>query len=395
MNYLQTNVLDSLLKTAEPLQSVLLNKDTFNLQIIYTKIDRDANNKPIFTDYAFNENPHKYFYPASTVKLPASLLALEKLNVIKKSGIDKYTTMITDSNYNRQEIVLNNSRENNGRPTVAEYIKEIFLVSDNDAFNRLYEFLGQDYFNKRLHKKGYKEADIRHRLNVFLTEDQNRHTNAVSFYDTAGTLLYRQQPQFNIKPFIKRDNKAGKGYYKGTELINEPFDFSAKNRISLYDLHNILRAVIFPEAVHRKQRFNLKGEDYQFLYKYMSAKPRESKYPHYDSSEYHDAYCKFLMFGSEKGTMPENIRIFNKIGDAYGFLNDVAYIVDFENKIEFMLSATMLCNTDGIFNDDKYDYNTVGFPFMKNLGQLIYNYEKQRPRKYAPDLSKFVMDYKE
>jgi hypothetical protein len=52
-----------------------------------------------------------------------------------------------------------------------------------------------------------------------------------------------------------------------------------------------------------------------------------------------------------------------------------------------------LCNNDGIFNDDKYDYETVGFPFMKNLGKLIYNHELARPKKYKADLSKFKMVY--
>lgn len=395
LNASQTNILDSLLKTATDLRPVLLNKDSFNLQIIYTKIDRNENNKPHFTDYTFNVNSGKYFYPASTVKLPASLLAMEKLNEIKIAGVNKYTTMTTDSSDNSQEIVLKNSGNKDGRPTVADHIKKIFLVSDNNAFNQLYELLGQDYFNRRLLRKGYKTADIRHRLNIFLTEDQNRQTNAVSFYDTLGKPLYHQSSQFNTKSFTERNNKAGKGFYRDSVLINEPFDFSAKNKISLFDLHNILRSVIFPKSVSQKQRFNLTGEDYQFLYKYMSARPRESKYPFYDSSEYQDAYGKFLMYGAEKENMPENIRIFNKIGDAYGFLTDVAYIVDFENRVEFMLSATMLCNTDGIFNDNKYDYNTIGFPFMKNLGQLIYNYEKQRPRKHAPNLTGFIIDYKE
>lgn len=69
------------------------------------------------------------------------------------------------------------------------------------------------------------------------------------------------------------------------------------------------------------------------------------------------------MVGAQETTMPGNIRIFNKIGDAYGFLNDIAYIVDFESKAEFILSATILCNANGIFNDDKYDYDTIGFLF--------------------------------
>lgn len=385
----QTNILDSLLANATDLKAVLANKDSYNLQIIYTKIDRDASNKPHFTDYTFNNNGH-YFYPASTVKLPASLLALERLNHLKKYGIDKYTTMITDSSYS-----LKSATDVNSKPTIANYIKEIFLVSDNDAFNRLYEFLGQNYFNSRLQSKDYTSADIRHRLDIFLTEDQNRHTNTVSFYDTAGKLLYQQAQQINTKAYTKRENKAGKGYYRNNKLFDEPFDFSAKNKILLHDLHNMLRAVIFPEAVPQKQRFDLSNDDYRFLYKWMSARPRESKFPHYDSSQYPDAYGKFLMFGAEKENMPQNIRIFNKIGDAYGFLNDVAYIVDLENHVEFMLSATIFCNSDGIFNDEKYDYETVGFPFMKKLGQLVYDFEKQRPRKHAADLSKFVIDYKE
>jgi len=64
-----------------------------------------------------------------------------------------------------------------------------------------------------------------------------------------------------------------------------------------------------------------------------------------------------------------------------------------EKKVEFMLSATLLCNKDGIFNDDKYDYETVGFPFMKNIGQLIYEYELQRKRKNIPNLHSFTINY--
>ena len=87
--------------------------------------------------------------------------------------------------------------------------------------------------------------------------------------------------------------------------------------------------------------------------------------------------------------MDSNIRIFNKEGDAYGFLTDVSYFVDFKNNVEFFLSANIYCNSDGIFNDDQYDYETVGYPFLKNLGRVIYQYELKRNRKRIPDLSTF------
>ena len=91
--------------------------------------------------------------------------------------------------------------------------------------------------------------------------------------------------------------------------------------------------------------------------------------------------------------MPKNIRIFNKVGDAYGFLLDNAYIVDFDKGVEFMLSAIIYCNSDGIFNDDKYDYDAVGYPFLGNLGRAIYDYEVKRVKKVKPNLSKFRFEY--
>ncbi|MEJ7828957.1 MAG: serine hydrolase, partial [Segetibacter sp.] len=143
----QANVLDRLLTNEPSLHRVVSNKDSFNLQIIYTRIDRNANNKPHFTDYTFNVTPDRYFYPASTVKMPFAFLALEKLNKLKKSGVDKFTTMITDSSYEKEQVIYSNPMAKDCRPSVAHYIKQIFLVSDNEAANRLYEFLGQNYLN--------------------------------------------------------------------------------------------------------------------------------------------------------------------------------------------------------------------------------------------------------
>ena len=76
--------------------------------------------------------------------------------------------------------------------------------------------------------------------------------------------------------------------------------------------------------------------------------------------------------------MPDNIRIFNKIGDAYGFIIDNAYVVDFENNVEFLLTAVLLANENEVFNNGQYQYEEVGFPFMKNLGQAIYDFELKR-----------------
>jgi hypothetical protein len=150
---------------------------------------------------------------------------------------------------------------------------------------------------------------------------------------------------------------------------------------------------MFPGMVSSRQRFNLKPDDYRFLYKYMSMLPGESKYPNYDTAHYWDAYVKFILAGSEKEKMDPEIRIFNKVGEAYGYLIDVAYVADFKNNIEFMVTASISCNSDGIYNDDQYDYDSTGFPFFKHLGKIIYDYELKRERKVRPDLSGLKFSY--
>ena len=374
---------------------ILSHRKEWNTQIIYTQITRGANGMPSLKNYYFNVNPANYFYPASTVKFPVSLLALQRLNELKEKGIDKNTTMITETGNSSQTAVYNDPTSPDGRPTIAQYIKEILMVSDNDAYNRLYEFLGQEYINAELHKKGYEDVQLLHRLEIALSAAENRQTNPVKFLDADNAVLYEQSMQTNTTQYVKRNDSLGKGFYQSGNLVEGAMNFSAKNRISLEDLHTILISLVFPKKVYANQRFNLTDEDRAFVFKYMSQLPTESTYPPYssDTAAYWPAYCKFLLFGSEKGNLPKNIRIFNKVGDAYGQLLDVAYIVDYENKVEFFLSAVMYCNSDGILNDDKYDYNTIGLPFMKNLGQVIYDYEVKRTKKYLPDLSGFKFIY--
>ena len=58
-------------------QKVLSNPNEYRLQIIYTQINRDKNNKPSFTNYYFNVDSLFFFNPASTVKLPLAILSLQ------------------------------------------------------------------------------------------------------------------------------------------------------------------------------------------------------------------------------------------------------------------------------------------------------------------------------
>ena len=383
------NLLEKLMQQ-KPAQfgKILANPNEYRLQILYTQINRDKNNVPHFKEYSYRLNPKEYFYPASTVKMPLAFLALEKINNLKIKGLSKSTHMVYDSVADRQEQIYNNPYSINGVQNIEQAVKEIFLVSDNNAANRLFEFVTPHTVHEQLANKGYKDVYIRNRLELGRTAKENRSTQAIDFYNEQGKIIYHQPAAFNKDSLPNYNAFIGNGYMNNQDsLIKGPLNFSDKNRIYLSDLTHILKSVLFFDQTPPSQRFNLTSEDRKFLLHYMHTLPTESQYPTYDSANYWPGYCKFLYTGSEKGPFPSNIKIFNKVGDAYGFLLDIAYVMDPEKKIEFMLSAVIYCNSDGIINDSMYDYDSVGFPFYKNLGQLIYNYELERKKAFLPNFA--------
>jgi len=389
----QDNPLASILKSGK-FKQITENPLKYRVQILYTQINRNKHNKPSLKTYSYRTDSKEYFYPASTVKLAASVLALEKINALK---LDKNWFMYTRKSREGQQEITQDLSAENGKPSVAHYIKKILLVSDNEAYNRLYEFLGQKEFNLTMKSKGFKGVRFTHRLQVPLTPFENQFTNPIEFVDTTGRTRYYQEAAFNDQAiFSKKPILLGEGFMNSRgQIEHQPYDFTLKNAFPLAAQHEFLQRLMLPEAFPTKKKFNLTKEDYAFLYQYMSQYPTESKFPSYMAdSTYHPTYCKFIYYGADKKEpIHKNLRIFNKVGDAYGFLLDNAYMVDFENQIEFMVSAVILCNEDEIFNDDRYEYDQIGFPFFKQLGQEIHAYEMKRSKKYSPKLDHLKIKY--
>jgi hypothetical protein len=392
-----TVFLKNLLESHPDLFNHILNHPSHNeVQILYTQIDRDENNIPHFKSFSYRLNANHYFYPASTVKLPTAIFTLEKLNELNIKGLDQKSVMITDSAFTGQTRVTKDSTSKSGLPSIDNYIKKILLVSDNDAYNRLYEFVGREEINTKLKKYELNGTRIIGRLAIGDKGESTKHTNPVDFYK-GKKLVYHKPALYDDHEYRMHPENMiqGKGYLdKNDKLVMEPFDFSHNNIYPLADQQLVLKRLLFPETFPKEQQYNLTSEQYRFIYHYMSMWPTESRHPTYNQPEYFPAYCKWLFYGGDSLAMINpNIRIFNKIGDSYGYDIDNAYIVDFKNKVEFILSAVVQSNEDGIYNDNKYEYKTVCLPFMKNLGQVIYQYELKRERKYKPDLKKFKFSY--
>jgi len=367
--------------------TVLADPEKYRVQILYTQIDRDEDNVPAFTSFRYRVDTGEYFYPASTVKLPTVLLALEKINDLATEKLTRNTSMLTRAAGESQTAAISDPSSPTGLPSVAHYIRKILLVSDNDAFNRLYEFIGQQALNDAMHSKGFSDTRIMHRLSIPLSLEENRRTNPIDFTDK-DDLIYEQPEQISQKTYVADDSiMLGKAEIVGGELQERPKNFAEKNAYSIQDQHDVIRAVMFPDSVPANRRFRLTAGDYQFVRRYMSMYPGDADIAEYQNpDDYPDGYVKFFMYGGDAQEIPQNIRIFNKVGDAYGFLTEAAYIVDVDNGVEFILAATLYTNSNGTFNDDNYEYEETGLPFMRELGQAIYDLELKRSRAHLPDL---------
>lgn len=352
------NPLDKVLASEDPrIKSVMDNLENHEVQIRFTQIDR-INDSLVFTDYDFQVDANNYFYPASTVKFPAAVATLEKLNSIDSLNQNSVFFVEGDS----------------VKTTFSKAIEEIFAVSDNAANNRLIEFLGFDGLNNSLQHRGVTPVRIAHRLSTSNADDIV--TKPLVFYLNDSTTSLSNSI-IGAPPIpLKIDNlKKGKGFYSDGPLINEPFDFSLKNHYPIEAQSNLLKRILFPEAFEKTQQFDLSEEQQEFLKSTMAKLPHELGY---NREEFYDSYVKFFMYGDSEEPILKHIKIYNKVGYAYGTLTDCAYIKDEKNKVDFMLVATILVNKDEIFNDDNYDYEEVGIPFLAQLGRELYEIELER-----------------
>jgi len=336
------------------IKRVMDNLEEHAVQIKFSRIKREGE-QISFKDYDFQVDSTNYFYPASTVKFPISLLALAKLNTIE--GMDRNSSF-----YIEGDSVIT---------TFAKEIQKIFAVSDNAAYNRLFEFLGQDHINAELKKIGIGPIRIAHRLSAPEAHEITTKPLIIYSNDSTTTTL-TGTVNTTAEPLSLKYLEKGIGYIEEDSLITAAFDFSLKNYYPIETQHELLKTVLFPELYRSQEKIALTAEQLDFVQTAMHTVPRKAGY---DAETYYDGYCKFFMYGDTKENIPEYIHIYNKVGDAYGTLTDCAYIKDTENDVEFLLTATILVNKNAVFNDNKYEYDAVGYPFMAELGRALYDYE--------------------
>jgi hypothetical protein len=393
---------------ADRLGPVLERSEELRLQLVLATVVEREDKPPVLERSSWRADA-EYFYPASAIKLCAAVGVLESLGEVLAGPSDPpldlttlegpYTVWLLLTPGDREatpasmlEAVMDAPMSFDGCPpdparhsdpsnldggaiTLRHEIRKLALVSDNRAFNRLYDILGQDELNERMWAAGMRSARLRHRLSVRLTPEENRRVSQVRMLlrDDLGELARPERTsdlELDVPDVSGLD--VGKAWREddGT-LVEGPVSFRDKNRMSLVDLQDLLVKVVRPDVDLGTPGFALTEAQRALLVEAMTQLPRESANPRYDPQRYPDDFVKFLLPGLRRVVPAERLRVTNKVGLAYGFTVENAWVEDIATGRGFFLAGTLYTNANGVLNDGVYEYDTVALPFWADLGEAL------------------------
>lgn len=343
------------------------------LQIVVGWLEEGTGGKSTLRQSVFRADA-EYFYPASSIKTFAAVAALERLaELAAETGlpIDRDTPLAIHPLFAGERLERQDpSHLAAGTITVGHEIRKLAIVSDNEAFNRLYALVGPDGIARSLARAGLAAPRIVHRLSVARSAADNLRLPRI---DLLGADFVHALPERTAKPLPPAPSLpgllVGAAFLEGDERVDRPMDFSGKNRMSLVDLQRGLCKLVHPEADCGGGPFALDERDRAFLLAAMTEVPRESSDPRFDTAVYPDSWGKRLLPGLTRVQPQASWRIVNKTGSAYGFAIDNAWIEERESGRGMFVAATIYANSDGVLNDDAYDYEQVADPFFAALGE--------------------------
>ena len=357
---------------------LLAAPETYRLQILISEVTTNAAGLPALNRWGYRVGA-EYFYPASAIKLGAAVTALQTIEQLQAQAhsSDLLQVPLTIAPLFAGDAAQTNDPSNldGGRITVGHELRKMALISDNQAFNRMFDLVGHENLNRNLRALGLDSVVINHRLSDSRAVGGGRASAAVTFYPPGGEPVVVPARSSNLTLTNQaRDLKVGRGYWQDGRLINEPMDFTSGNGISLMDLQSLLIKLARPDINLGTPPLILSAEHRAWLLRAMTEYPRESTNPVYSASEFPDDYCKCLLPGIRRvfpsQTPGERIEITAKIGEAYGFTIENSYVRNPKNGRAVFVTAVIYTNARGLLNSDQYEYDTVAEPFYANLGEL-------------------------
>ncbi len=326
----------------------------------------------VMTTHRFRADA-EYFYPASAIKLPLAIVALETMNARLGFKVPARTRLVR-CRYDRSGCEPPPEDEDHERDKdedgvyrhkklrIGSEIRKMLSYSDNDSYNRLWDIVGHRQANEMAIQLGLDAVRFHHRMNA--PADKSVRTQRVTLLPPGkrAIVMKRRNSDYALSPTAAARLRIGKGFNAGGgNIVDEPMDFAMKNYVSLRELQRILISLVRPDhpealelTLDQKQRELLLAA----MTTRLSAKKRAAEHSP-------------LSPGVLDVLPAKRVRYIGKSGRAYGFHLDNAYIEDLETKRAVFVVATVYVNPNGILNDDDYGYDDTSKPLLAALGKAL------------------------
>eukprot|EP00741_Cyanophora_paradoxa_P004901 tig00000849_g4756.t1 len=376
--------------------AVLERPGEFKVQVLYSEV---VNNQLVRHPYRVDDS--LYFYPASAIKTCGAIAAAQKLARLRREtgkSLTLDTRMLLFPVATRAGAPTAEERGRAAETTLAREVHKMSIVSDNEAYNRLYGFVGHQQINEAMWAAGLASTRLLHRLSESRPAEEHLWSQAAELYPPEGgpvsvpayrTALRGAPGGGPLTNEALQETRVGRAVVERGALRDGPFDFTAKNRMTVGDMQDMLVKLARPDIQLSTPGFDLPEAERLALLEAMRLYP--SQWPP-GGWAYPDDYCKLLLPGLCRVLPKARWRVYSKIGRAYGYTIENAYVTDAEGTRAFFVTAVIYTNANGVLNDDKYEYREVADPFMAAVGEACARHSFDVPPARAAWVTRF--DYK-
>jgi hypothetical protein len=350
----------SILKGKEPIiDQVLANPEKYHLQIHFTSVNEQAGGM-VLNEYSLYKDKY-YYHPASLIKFPLALISLEMFTRFQKQfGISLQTPI--ESKTCSCDFDTDNYVNHKSKPSLDILYREMLIMSNNDAYNFFYDFVGPTHFNKRMRELSLSNIILRNRFSSGCSGDKAKLHGGISFIKDNTNIRYAILCQTDSV-----QNSIQNIYMK--EVGAQSY-----NLASLYSLHQLMKQLFYPTTTNQVASLKISEANLNYFKQTIASYPKSI--PDYHS--YPNHYHKYLIPPGLINNNDSTIKVYSKNGNAGGYLSDIMYFTDEKNKVNYFLSVSMYNATNKYYYKRRAYYSSPGIDFFRQLSKVLYNYEKEK-----------------
>jgi hypothetical protein len=366
--------LETLIGAAGPVaRRVLGNPAAWQPQVLLTRCRREGGQWRALPTQSFGLRPRQWFAAASWVKLPLAGLLLEELD---RRGLDLAAGALRLEVDGTAACAPLPATQPGGWP-LAGLLQAMLVVSDNLAYNALFELLGSDAIHARLRELGFPNIRMATRLGC--PQPRSPGKLAARLRDARGAVVWESpaQPRETFQRFPHGNAGAGRAWAEAGRVIPGAHDFSDSNFIPLADVHHM--TLEFGGGVGLL--FELSAPPRRWLADTLSLVPRQAAGLSAEQRALPDEHSKWLLPLEAGGHFPPQLRIHSKNAQSYGWIGDSAFIADERAGRACALTIVLFVDRDGVLNDGVYDYAGTGRPFLREVGGALWNEVQAAPQR--------------